>query len=82
MCGDGSGGRTYRISDFEIGRQLGRGRHSRVYLAREKVSGRKQILALKVLFKEELEKAGVAHQLRREVEIHTRLTSHPNILRM
>lgn len=31
------------------------------------------ILALKVLFKKQLEKAGVEHQLRREVEIQSHL---------
>jgi len=39
------------------------------------------ILALKVLFKKQLEKAGVEHQLRREVEIQSHLR-HPNILRL
>ena len=48
-------------------------------MAREKQS--KFILALKVLFKTQLEKAGVEHQLRREVEIQSHLR-HPNILRL
>lgn len=42
-----------------------------MYLAREKQS--KFILALKVLFKTQLEEAGVEHQLRREVEIQSHL---------
>lgn len=42
-----------------------------MYLAREKKS--KFILALKVLFKTQLEEAGVEHQLRREVEIQSHL---------
>ncbi|XP_040292465.1 aurora kinase A [Bufo bufo] len=67
------------LEDFEIGRPLGKGKFGNVYLAREKQS--KFILALKVLFKSQLEKAGVEHQLRREVEIQSHLR-HPNILRL
>ncbi|KAM4622697.1 aurora kinase A-A-like [Discoglossus pictus] len=67
------------LEDFEIGRPLGKGKFGNVYLARERQS--KFILALKVLFKTQLEKAGVEHQLRREVEIQSHLR-HPNILRL
>ena len=38
-------------------------------------------MALKVLFKSQLQKAQVEHQLRREIEIQSHLR-HPNILRM
>ncbi|XP_006881715.1 PREDICTED: aurora kinase A [Elephantulus edwardii] len=71
--------RQWTLEDFEIGRPLGKGKFGNVYLAREKQS--KFILALKVLFKAQLEKAGVEHQLRREVEIQSHLR-HPNILRL
>ncbi|GCB62111.1 aurora kinase C-like isoform X1 [Scyliorhinus torazame] len=67
------------LDDFEIGRPLGKGKFGNVYLARERQS--RFILALKVLFKSQLEKAGVEHQLRREVEIQSHLR-HPNILRL
>ncbi|KAG8447097.1 hypothetical protein GDO86_014522 [Hymenochirus boettgeri] len=67
------------LEDFEIGRPLGKGKFGNVYLARERQS--KFILAIKVLFKTQLEKAGVEHQLRREVEIQSHLR-HPNILRL
>ena len=50
-----------------------------MYLAREKAS--KFIVAIKVLFKAQLQKAGVEHQLRREIEIQSHLR-HPNILRL
>lgn len=50
-----------------------------MYLAREKRSG--FIVALKVLYKEELEESKVEKQLRREVEIQSHLR-HPNILRL
>nr|XP_014340825.1 PREDICTED: aurora kinase A isoform X2 [Latimeria chalumnae] len=71
--------KSWSLEDFEIGRPLGKGKFGNVYLARERQS--KFILALKVLFKSQLEKAGVEHQLRREVEIQSHLR-HPNILRL
>lgn len=67
------------IADFDIGKPLGKGKFGNVYLAREKTS--KFITALKVLFKSQLEKAKVVHQLKREVEIQSHLR-HPNILRL
>uniref|UniRef100_H0XK00 non-specific serine/threonine protein kinase n=1 Tax=Otolemur garnettii TaxID=30611 RepID=H0XK00_OTOGA len=70
--------KQWALEAFEIGRPLGKGKFGKVYLAREKQS--KFILALKVLFKAQLEKAGVEHQHRR-VEIQSCLR-HPNILRL
>jgi serine/threonine protein kinase len=67
------------LNDFEIGRPLGKGKFGNVYLAREKKS--KYIVALKVLFKSQLIKNGVQHQLRREIEIQSHLR-HDNILRL
>jgi len=71
--------RPWTLGDFEIGRPLGRGKFGNVYLAREKRT--RYIVALKVLFKAQLQKAGVEHQLRREIEIQSHLR-HPNILRL
>uniref|UniRef100_A0A5F9DRD5 non-specific serine/threonine protein kinase n=1 Tax=Oryctolagus cuniculus TaxID=9986 RepID=A0A5F9DRD5_RABIT len=71
--------RPFTIDDFEIGRPLGKGKFGNVYLAREKKSH--FIVALKVLFKSQIEKEGVEHQLRREIEIQAHL-QHPNILRL
>ncbi|NWX20216.1 AURKA kinase, partial [Aegotheles bennettii] len=71
--------RQWCLDDFEVGRPLGKGKFGNVYLAREKQS--RFILALKVLFKTQLEEACVEHQLRREVEIQSHLR-HPNILRL
>lgn len=68
----------WKLEDFDIGRPLGKGKFGNVYLAREKSS--KYIVALKVLFKSQLQKAQVEHQLRREIEIQSHLR-HPNILR-
>jgi serine/threonine protein kinase len=41
----------------------------------------KFVVALKVLFKSQLQKSNVEHQLRREIEIQSHLR-HPNILRL
>nr|AGD93127.1 aurora kinase A [Danio rerio] len=71
--------KAWTLENFDIGRALGKGKFGSVYLAREQQT--KFILALKVLFKKQLEKAGVEHQLRREVEIQSHLR-HPNILRL
>ncbi|ETP51472.1 AUR protein kinase, variant 4 [Phytophthora nicotianae P10297] len=69
--------KAWSLDDFEIGRELGTGKFGQVYLAREKNS--RMYVALKVLVKEQLKAAGVAHQLRKEVEIHSRIR-HENIL--
>ncbi|XP_071446084.1 aurora kinase C-like [Hetaerina americana] len=73
------GDKRWTLSDFEIGRPLGKGKFGNVYLAREKQS--KFIVALKVLFKDQILAANVEHQLRREIEIQSHLR-HPNIIRM
>ncbi|CAB1421126.1 unnamed protein product [Pleuronectes platessa] len=70
--------RKVTIDDFDIGRPLGKGKFGNVYLARAKKL--QAIVALKVLFKSQMEKEGVEHQLRREIEIQAHL-KHPNILR-
>ncbi|KAJ9579955.1 hypothetical protein L9F63_004428, partial [Diploptera punctata] len=71
--------KKWTLGDFDIGRALGKGKFGNVYLAREKKS--KFIVALKVLFKSQIQKANVEHQLKREIEIQTHLR-HKNILRM
>ncbi|KAG8222269.1 hypothetical protein J437_LFUL001467 [Ladona fulva] len=69
----------WALSDFEIGRPLGKGKFGNVYLGREKKS--KYVVAIKVLFKSQIISSGVEHQLRREIEIQSHLR-HPNIIRM
>ena len=69
----------WKLSDFEVGKPLGKGKFGRVYLAREKRT--KFIVALKVVFKSELKQGRVEHQLRREIEIQSHL-NHDNILRL
>ena len=72
-------GKGLKLADFEIGSALGQGRFGRVYAAKYRPTGVK--VALKVLFKKPLKEAGCVHQLRREVEVQSRL-QHPNILRL
>lgn len=71
--------KKWQLSDFEIGKPLGKGKFGNVYLAREKKS--KYIVALKVLFKSQLVNNNVHHQLKREIEIQSHLR-HRNILRL
>ncbi|KAJ2218676.1 spindle assembly checkpoint kinase, partial [Coemansia sp. RSA 518] len=74
-----SSNRHWCLSDFDLGRVLGKGKFGRAYLAREKNTN--YICALKVLFKSELIESKIEKQLRREVEIQTHLR-HPHILRL
>ncbi|OIR58851.1 MAG: serine/threonine-protein kinase Ark1 [Amphiamblys sp. WSBS2006] len=69
----------WSIDDFDVGKSLGKGKFGHVYLAREKQSG--FIVALKVLFKKEVQNAHIERQLRREIEIQSHLR-HKNILRL
>ena len=71
--------KRWELKDFEVGKRLGVGKFGHVYLAREKKS--KYVVALKVLFKHQLQKSEVEHQLRREIEIQSHLR-HPNVLRL
>jgi len=71
--------KRWSLSDFQIGKPLGKGKFGNVYLARLKKE--KLIVALKVLHKSQLVKSCVEHQLRREIEIQTNL-DHPHILKM
>ncbi|KHJ76059.1 hypothetical protein OESDEN_24322 [Oesophagostomum dentatum] len=69
----GRGGH-FCLEDFEIGRPLGKGKFGSVYLARVKENH--FVVALKVLFKSQLVKSNVEHQLRREIEIQGHLRYH------
>ncbi|CAG8828941.1 5040_t:CDS:2, partial [Racocetra persica] len=59
------------MNDFKIGRQIGKGKYGRVYLAIYKASG--YIVALKILLKQELQHEKLLKQLEREVEIQGNL---------
>lgn len=63
--------KKWMLTDFDIGKPLGKGKFGNVYLARHKDT--QFIIAMKVLFKDQIIKAGVEHQVRREIEIQTHL---------
>ncbi|KAK9388891.1 kinase-like domain-containing protein [Lipomyces mesembrius] len=72
--------RQYSLDSFEIGRKLGKGKFGKVYCARDKATG--YVCALKVMEKKELIHFKVEKQFRREIEIQSNLSRHPNILRL
>ncbi|KAF8277933.1 hypothetical protein TcYC6_0021060 [Trypanosoma cruzi] len=57
----------WSLDDFDIGRKLGEGRFGKIYLAREKRT--KCAVVIKCLSKDMIRYHGLAHQLRREVEL-------------
>ena len=82
---------SWNLTNFEVGKRLGRGKFGNVYQAREKEH--KVIVALKVLFKQQLKQVGIEHQLKREIEIQSHIRyfikiiffnirRHQNILRL
>lgn len=71
---------NWRLSDFDVGTKLGSGKFGRVYLAREK-TGRRTILAIKSIKKEDIKKERIKYQLVREIEIQRQLHNF-NILKM
>ena len=72
--------REWHLTDFDIGRPLGKGKFGRVYMVRTKIEP-KYILALKCLYKSEIVQSRVEKQIRREIEIQQNLR-HPNVLRL
>ena len=72
--------REWHLTDFDIGRPLGKGKFGRVYMVRTKGEPN-YILALKCLYKSEIVQARVEKQIRREIEIQQNLR-HPNVLRL
>lgn len=71
--------KPWSLADFDIGKPLGRGKFGNVYLGREKRT--QAVIALKVIFKRQVEKHDVLKQLKEEVEIQARL-KHPRVLRL
>ncbi|KIP04241.1 hypothetical protein PHLGIDRAFT_31450 [Phlebiopsis gigantea 11061_1 CR5-6] len=72
--------REWHLTDFDIGRPLGKGKFGRVYMVRTKCEPH-YILALKCLYKSEIVQSRVEKQIRREIEIQQNLR-HPNVLRL
>lgn len=71
--------KSWKVEDFDIQEQLGRGRFGIVYKAREKETG--YIVALKMIPKGDIKNDSMKRQLTREVEVHSRLR-HPSICRL
>ena len=64
--------RPWKLSSFELGRPLGKGKFGRVYMVRTLCEPR-FILALKCLHKAEIIDSKVEKQVRREIEIQSNL---------
>jgi len=71
--------KRWKLDDFDIGQSLGRGKFGNVVLAREKPT--KFICALKILYRDQLKKANIEHQVKREIQIQYYLR-HKNILKL
>ena len=71
--------KKWELSDFTVGAALGKGKFGNVFLAQEKAT--KHVVALKVIFKNQIEKGNINHQLQNEVVIQSHLR-HENILRL
>jgi len=71
--------KQWKLNDFDIGQSLGRGKFGNVVLAREKDT--KFICALKILYRDQLKKANIEHQVKREIQIQYHLR-HKNILKL
>ncbi|CAD5232631.1 unnamed protein product [Bursaphelenchus xylophilus] len=71
--------RDWRLSDFDVGRPLGKGAFGRVYLARDK--NKHVPLVLKIIFKNPLKTHKMEEYLVTEITNHSHLI-HPNILRL
>ena len=64
---------------YEVGRLLGQGTFAKVYFARSISTN--QSVAIKVIDKEKVLKAGLVNQIKREISI-MRLVRHPNIVQL
>jgi len=70
--------RAWTLDDFDIGKRLGRGKFGHVYVARGKKS--RYIVALKVLFKAQLQKSQVEHQLSQALQyLHSKHVIHRDL---
>ncbi|XVF46136.1 hypothetical protein PTKIN_Ptkin03bG0002600 [Pterospermum kingtungense] len=64
---------------YEIGRLLGQGTFAKVYYARSILTN--QSVAIKVIDKEKVLKAGMINQIKREISV-MRIARHPNIVQL
>ncbi|KAL6656014.1 hypothetical protein ACP70R_006840 [Stipagrostis hirtigluma subsp. patula] len=70
-------GKTVLQGRYELGRVLGHGNFGRVHAARDLRTGRG--VAVKVVAKDKVERAGMAEQMKREIAV-MKMVSHPNIV--
>ena len=68
---------TWTLESFKVGKSLGRGKFGNVYTALENRT--QKIVALKVIFKKQIDRHGILAQLKEEIEIQARLR-HPGVL--
>lgn len=61
-------------------KRIGSGKFGKVFSAKEKESGK--MVALKVVYKKLLDQYNFYGQMRKELEIQYRLSSHPNIVKL
>ena len=71
--------KKFKISDFDLGMKLGKGKFGNVYLAREKNTN--YIVALKILNKMEIQRLNGEKLIVREIKIHS-YVDHPNIIKL
>ncbi|KAI9120394.1 hypothetical protein K1719_007427 [Acacia pycnantha] len=67
------------MQKYERGRLLGQGSFSKVYLARNLKTG--QLVAMKIIEKEKIEKVGLNEQIEREVSVMS-MMKHPNVVQL
>ncbi|XP_066399426.1 putative CBL-interacting protein kinase 27 [Miscanthus floridulus] len=72
-------GKSVLLGRYELGRVLGHGNFGRVHAARDLRTGRG--VAVKVVAKDKLERAGMAEQIKREIAV-MKMVSHPNIVEL
>ncbi|KAJ7959919.1 Non-specific serine/threonine protein kinase [Quillaja saponaria] len=67
------------MQKYELGRLLGQGTFAKVYYARSTTTN--QSVAIKVIDKDKILKAGLVEQIKREISV-MRLVRHPNVLHL
>lgn len=65
------------LSDLDVGRLLGSGKFGNILLVRYKST--REVMALKMMFKETIKKHKLENQIQKEIAIHSSL-KHPNII--
>ena len=76
---DAAEGKNVLQGRYELGRVLGHGNFGRVHVARDLRTGRS--VAVKVVAKEKVVRAGMVDQIKREIAVMKRV-SHPNIVEL